>query len=229
MRYLIVEGITDVSFVKYICYKNGITDKFNEFELKKSNLNIDENRAISIETYENIDKNLYIINASGQDNLEVILKEIIQPMQIKVDRVGIIQDADNDFDISLENIEKAINNTKVKIDKNRDIFLMPNHRDIGDLETLLLSTIKDNSIINCFDDYRKCLEETQEIHPKALNKGQVYAYTMYSQKGENLYKPQNSFMHKKKKKYKDTGLWDLEKDEFKPIIGFIIDIFTHSF
>lgn len=32
-------------------------------------------------------------------------------------------------------------------------------------------------------------------------------------------------MYKKKKEYYDTKLWDLEKEEFKPIIKFVENIF----
>jgi hypothetical protein len=41
---------------------------------------------------------------------------------------------------------------------------------------------------------------------------------MYSQTGKNLYKPQDSFIHKNK----DTGLWDLNDKKFKPIISFVL-------
>lgn len=228
MRYLIVEGITDVSLVKYICVQKKITDKFNEFELQKSRIKVDEKREVEIELYVNSIKNLTIINATGQNNLEIILREIIRPMEIKVDRVGIIQDADNDFSLSLDTIKNAIDNSGIdehKINREQDIFLMPDNKNIGDLETLLLSTIEGTTIVNCFDSYKQCLQSDQEIHPKALNKGQVYAYTMYSQSGKNLYKPQDSFMHKKNKKYQDTGLWDINKDEFKPIVDFVVNTF----
>ena len=75
--------------------------------------------------------------------------------------------------------------------------------------------------MGCFNDYKICLEYKKTIHPKALNKGQVYAYTMYSQEGRNLHKPQDSFMYKNK----DTGLWDLDNKKFKPIIDFILSTF----
>ena len=48
------------------------------------------------------------------------------------------------------------------------------------------------------------------------------------QNGENLHKPQDSFMHKKENEFIDTNLWDLEKEEFQPIIKFILEIFKNN-
>ena len=215
MRFLLVEGVTDVAFVKYICFKNNITKNFNDFKVQKSKIS-------KIEIYKST--NLNIINIKGQDNLEYTLNKIIKPTIPKIKSLAIIQDADDDYDKSEMNIKIAITNSKIDESKI-SYFLTPNNKDNGDLETLLLSTIKDNDIVKCFDSYKKCLEEKEDIHQKALNKGQVYAYTMYSQKGENLHKPHNSFIYKKETNYEDTKLWDLEKKEFQPIIKFIKEIF----
>ena len=207
-KYLLVEGVTDVAFVKYICYQNGITKKFEDF-IKSGN------------QYKFND--FIIIDLKGQDNLEKELN-YLKDEEIEISHIAIIQDADDDFEKSMENINTSIQNSN--IDKNKITkFLTPNNKDVGDLETLLLSTIEDNNIVKCFDEYKECLLKNNSIYSKALNKGQVYAYTMYSQKGENLHKPQNSFMFKFNESYIDTKLWDLTKDEFKPIIAFVLEIF----
>lgn len=208
-KYLLVEGVTDVAFVKYVCFENGITKKFDDF-IKSGN--------------QYIFNNLVLINLDGQSNLDKEL-EYLKDEEIEISQIGIIQDADDNFDLSKKNIQIAINISK--IDKNKiKTFLTPNNQDLGDLETLLLSTIKDNNIVNCFEPYKKCLQENNDIYEKALNKGQVYAYTMYSQKGENLHKPQDSFMYKHNNEYIDSHLWDLSQLEFQSIIEFILDVFT---
>jgi len=214
MRYLIVEGITDVALIKYICVQKGITIKFNDFKSEAY-------QSSEVETYRFND--LYIINIKGQDKLLYTLENLIKPNEIKIEKLAIIQDADSDFEASKEKINQAIK--KAKITKEVEIFLTPNNQDLGDLETLLLSTLESNSILECFDEYAECLKAEQEVYPKALNKGKVHAYTMYSQKGENLYKPMQSFMHKKNKKYQDTNLWDIDHPNFKPIVDFVLQIF----
>ena len=207
-KYLLVEGITDIALVKYICLKYGFIYNFDDFK-QKSN----QHRY----------KNLIMINLEGENNLTKELR-YLKDEEKEIFSLGIIQDADKDFKKSQDEIIEAITNSKIDESKIK-YFLTPNNKDNGDLETLLLSTIKDNNIVKCFDDYKKCLVEKEDIHQKALNKGQVYAYTMYSQKGENLHKPHNSFIYKKETNYEDTKLWDLEKKEFQPIIKFIKEIF----
>ena len=209
-KYLLLEGVTDVAFVKYICFKKNIISNFNDFKKIESRY---------------IFKNLVIVNLQGQSNLDTELSYLKDEEQ-KIEKIAIIQDADKNFEKSKEDIEKAIENSK--IDKNKvEIFLTPNNRDLGDLETLLLSTLDKDNIpqLQCFKDYKICLNEHIDIDTKAMDKGELYSYTMFSKDGKNYYTPQNSFMYKKKRKYFDTELWDLEKDEFQPMIDFILEIF----
>ena len=75
---------------------------------------------------------------------------------------------DADMSFKTRNIEI----TKIKEDKDIDFFIFPNHKDDGDLETLLLSCIDDeNEIIKCFDKYKKCVKKDID------NKAKLYAYT----------------------------------------------------
>lgn len=207
-RYLLVEGITDVAFVKYICLKNNIINNFTDFKKQGHQYTFD---------------NLVIIDLKGQDNLKKELTYLKDEIE-KISHISIIQDADDNFKNSKISLEFILNESN--IDRSKvDYFLTPNHLDVGNLETLLLSTINQNEIIQCFNNYKKCLTDNQEIHQKALDKGQVYAYTMYSQKGENLYKPQDSFICKNGN---DTNLWNLKDNNFQPIINFILQIFRHK-
>jgi len=207
-KYILVEGITDVALIKYICVKKGITKNFNDFKKNKKQSTF---------------KDLIIIDLGGEKNLS---KELpyLKDEENEISKIGIIQDTDKDFEASEQYIKDEIKASLINPSKIK-YFLTPNNGELGDLETLLLSTIQENSIIKCFDSYKQCLEKNQDIHPKALNKGQVYAYTMYYQQGKNLYKPQDSFMYERENIYQDTGLWNLEKDEFEPIINFVVDIF----
>ncbi len=203
-KYLLVEGITDVAFVKYICLKNGITNNFNDFKQNKNQYTFG---------------NKIIINIDGQGNLEKELN-FLKNEEHMISNIFIIQDADNDIKKSKEQIEETINNSLIEKNKIK-YFLTPNDKDTGNLETLLLSSIENNPVLECFDEYAKCLKENEEVYPKALDKGKLHAYTMYSQKGENLYKPVDSFI----KKDIDTKLWDITNDKFKPIMSFVLEIF----
>jgi hypothetical protein len=61
-----------------------------------------------------------------------------------------------------------------ELTKDNDVpfYIFPNHKDNGDLETLLLSHIDDeNKILKCFDKYKKCVQRDID------NKAKLYAYT----------------------------------------------------
>jgi|GEM_PF-1735451 len=217
MKYLLVEGITDVALIKYICVQKGITKKFNDFQSET-------HRSSEFETYRYND--LHIINIKGQNKLERALELLIKPIEIKIDKLAILQDADNDFISSLKSIEDAIRNTQ--LDKSKiEIFLTPNHQGLGDLETLLLSTLEQDKIsqLVCFKEYENCLQQHIDVSTKAMDKARLYAYTMFAKEGKDNYTPQNSFMYKQNKSYRDTGLWNIEHPNFKRIVDFVVKVF----
>ncbi len=56
--------------------------------------------------------------------------------------------------------------------ENVGFYIFPNHKNDGDLETLLLSHIdKENKIIQCFDGYKDCTKRNID------DKAKLYAYT----------------------------------------------------
>jgi hypothetical protein len=210
-KYIIVEGSSDVALIKYICVKKGITENFNDF--KQIN-------------QEYIYNDLIIVDLTGQDKLLAFLK-FLKPKEIKISSIGIIQDADNDFETSLQAMKSSVEEAKLNTDKIK-YFLTPNDKDLGDLETLLLSTLDKENIpqLKCFQNYKDCLSQKIDLDTKAMDKGELYAYTMFAKNGKKSYIPKDSFMFKPNKKYQDTGLWDLEKEAFEPIVDFVVDVFS---
>lgn len=77
MKYLLVEGITDVKFVQYICFKNNIIDKFDDFKQVKANTS-----KIDIYKYDD----LYIINMKSQDNLKSAPEKLLLFTQKQISR-----------------------------------------------------------------------------------------------------------------------------------------------
>ncbi len=138
-RYLLVEGITDVALVKYICVVNGICEKFNDFVENKNYYEF---------------QNLVIINLEGQNKLYKTLA-FLKTEESKIFKIGILQDADTNFDESLDSIKLDIKNSEIELSKI-ECFLTPNNKDLGDLETLLLSTLDKENIpqLTCFKTYK---------------------------------------------------------------------------
>ncbi|SFV70831.1 hypothetical protein MNB_SV-13-2048 [hydrothermal vent metagenome] len=213
MRILLVEGITDVNLVRYIYSQMSEENSFDDF-VKKGNINP------KIVTFENQrNPSLKIINLNGQDKLDKALENIILPMERKIKKIGIISDADNNFDLSKEIVIKAIENSLINKDKFM-CFLTPNDKDVGNLETLLLSSLDKENLpqLQCFKEYKECLNNSIEnIEKRAIDKHEVEAYIKFSEKPRNRNQAQFSFVDEKG----DTGLWDLSKKEFEPIIAFV--------
>ncbi len=92
--------------------------------------------------------------------------KILNDKDLSENKYFAIIDADNSF--SDRNDEM----TALTKDKNIEFYIFPNHKDKGDLETLLLSKIaSDNKILKCFDSYKECVEKDID------NKAKLYAYT----------------------------------------------------
>jgi len=210
-RYLLVEGITDVALVKYICVVKGICENFNDFNQNKNYYQFND---------------LVIVNLEGQNKLKPVL-DLLKTEESNIFKIGILQDADTNFDESLDVIKLDVKNSEIELSKI-EYFLTPNNKDLGDLETLLLSTLDKENIpqLKCFQTYKDCLGKHIDISTKAMDKAELHAYTMFAKNGKKTYTPKDSFMYKPNKRYDDTGLWDLSKDEFQPLIDFIKLIFV---
>ena len=218
MKILLVEGITDVNLVRYIYTQMSEDNCFDDFEPK--------GRAKpKIVTFENIkDENFKIINLNGENNLKKALIDILKPMERKIKTIGILTDADKNFEKSKKEVKDAIEDSEIDEDKFI-CFLTPNNKDLGNLETLLLSSLDKTDIpqLQCFKEYKRCLTKSiPDIEKRAIDKHEVEAYIKFSQKPRNRNQAQFSFFDKNG----DTGLWDLSKKEFLPLIGFVKAVFS---
>ena len=137
MKIILVEGITDLNLVRYIYSKMKEKYTFDDFEASKRG---------KIVTFKNkYEQNLTIINLKGQNNLAFTLEEIIKPIEAEITKLGIITDADQNFELSAKVITDTI--TDIKLDKTKiSSFLTPNNNDLGNLETLLLSSLDTKNI-----------------------------------------------------------------------------------
>ena len=215
MKIILVEGITDVNLVRYIYSKMKEEYNFDDFEASKRG---------KIVTFKNrYERNLTIINLKGQDNLKFTLQEIIKPIESEINQLGIITDADQNFQQSEDEVKEAISISDIDM-KKISCFLTPNNKDLGNLETLLLSSLDKTDIpqLQCFKEYKWCLTKSiPDIEKRAIDKHEVEAYIKFSQKPRNRNQAQFSFFDKNG----DTGLWDLSKKEFLPLVGFVRSVF----
>ena len=219
MKIILVEGITDANLVRYIYSKMSDKYHFDDFVAPRGRTKS------KVVTFENKKyPKLQIINLKGQDNLEYTLKTILKPREAVISKVGIITDADQDFQQSQNRVKEAIVSSAIDIKKIVS-FLTPNNKDLGNLETLLLSSLERKNIpqLQCFKEYKECLSKNiSNIEKRAIDKHEVEAYIKFSQKPRNKNQAQFSFVDNGE----ETGLWDLSKREFQPIIQFVESIFN---
>ena len=112
MKIILVEGITDANLVRYIYSKISSEYHFNDFVAPRGRTNL------KVVTFENKKHHkLQIINLKGQDNLTDTLKLILKPREAVISKIGILIDADQDFQQSENKVKEAILSST--IDKKR--------------------------------------------------------------------------------------------------------------
>ncbi|MGN8384453.1 DUF3226 domain-containing protein [Helicobacter pylori] len=115
-------------------------------------------------------KNFKVKDVKGKDNLSKRLLEIE-----KYDKTLIVFDADN-YKSNKKEILTVVSKTKQTISEEQ-IFLFPNNRDDGDLETLLLKIAKHDEFLKCFEGYLECIKSKEHYKPiKNIRKNMLYAY-----------------------------------------------------
>jgi len=110
---------------------------------------------------ENID--FEFLGLKGIGSVKKILEKLTEH-ELSQNIYFAIVDADESFETRNEEMNSIA-------PEDVEFYIFPNHKDDGDLETLLLSNIGDNKIINCFDTYKNCVDK------KIDNKAKLYAYT----------------------------------------------------
>ena len=210
--FLIVEGIADVVFFRdYIIYLEEKLIK-NEDTLKEKN-----NKFIRLQS-ESLEIKIFI--SGGYHQLGLISKTI----EAHIDdgyKVLVIQDADNRVkDTKNGGVFlrlKYLDEIKEKYGVDFETFLFPNHKDDGDLETLLLQIAQPNKYNNfecCNTSYINCLKEfVKEKYILELQADKDYVYNYI-----------RMYHGHKKAKERDRNYcleyWDFDSDVMIPLKKF---------
>ena len=131
--------------------------------------------------YLNIDARIYV--ADGKDNLKNRVNLVKDNKNYLI-----IFDADEDYKNSKANIENQINQMNIP-KQNYEIFLLPNNKDNGNLETLIEKIARYKEVLKCFESYEKCITGLGNDNIKLpTKKDKVFAY-MQSFGFKNSIKP----------------------------------------
>lgn len=113
----------------------------------------------------------------GKDNLQSCKTDIEKAVN-KKNKIKIIFDADEDALKARDNIktqlEKLGRTNGYKIEY--EIFLFPNNKDIGTLESLFEKITTQQKILKCFDEYREKIQAINENFTLPGKKEKFYAY-----------------------------------------------------
>lgn len=203
MIYILAEGKTDIALVQYILYIKNLIHSCMQIQDKKYEYKVKDS--------------ITIVNLDGQTNLLNYLTNTLanEYAKDKVSKILIINDADNSYKNTKKYIEDIV--IKSNIDKDLfEVFILPNNKDDGILEELLLDTANDDykSLIGCYRNYKECLKNHnipnyEKEKRKDILKDEVFVYTIHFG-----CKPEKSYGN-------DTSLWDINHKNFKPLIDFL--------
>lgn len=88
-------------------------------------------------------------------------------------------------------------------------FLIPDNENNGCLEDLLIKIACDERVFDCFEEYKRCLENHQRGYKLPKDKSKVYAYSQA--RGDNPQEPN----------YNDSNSWDLDSPHLDPLREFL--------
>lgn len=121
--------------------------------------------------YKNIQMPKFIQNG-GNSLGESTITQIEKHLDDK-EKVCIIFDADTSYINTLDGLKNKLGNLANKV----NIFLFPNNKDSGELETLLINIAKQSQFVECFDGYVKCVKsKDKDIVGNINKKSKMFAY-----------------------------------------------------
>ncbi|MGL5544747.1 MAG: DUF3226 domain-containing protein, partial [Cetobacterium sp.] len=133
-KVIVVEGKTDISFLKYLFKDMGATVNINENSCKWDPVQIGED--------------LYISNLEGcNGDSKVVLEENFQNLEERPEnfqKIIYFLDADKNY-VKVKNMILGLNSEKVSY------YIFPNNRDVGMLEDVLLKIASKQSLVNLIE------------------------------------------------------------------------------
>lgn len=165
-----------------------------------------------------------VVSANGKEAFSPLLRLIITDDRFNdLNAIGIIRDADNDFNGAFRSIQGAFRKASLTVPDRpltfteskpkNGIFIMPDNNTNGDLESLFLDSVVQEPVMECVDQYFDCLENlTGNEHPKPT-KAKVQVYLASKPEGD---------LHLARAAQKDY--WDWENEVFQNIKDFLLSM-----
>jgi hypothetical protein len=132
--------------------------------------------------------NIMIESYQGKDNLAKYLKTLIlRPNFSQLVSIGITRDTDDKLITDIFNsICSALTKANLSIPKSLSepsqgipkisIYVLPDNQNPGMLETLCLESLKNDSSLNCVNQYFDCIKTESSVFPKNIDKAKIHAW-----------------------------------------------------
>lgn len=218
---ILVEGKADAKFLKdyidYLFSKNNI-DVLKE--IKDKTINSNSSKA-EIKKYENENYSIVIFVMGGCTKFQYLGQQILEYKDKHYIPLT-IHDADNPskpnggVESRTKYIKAETANIKLTLE-DEAIFLLPNNKDDGDLETLLLNLVEPTKYKNfedCYKSYTTCIKNHSSYSEELLeDKYKTYNYVQNYQGRDKA--------NEEKRAYNNSNLWNLDAAYLEPLKEFI--------
>lgn len=175
---------------------------------------------VSYDTYK-------IVPVNGYTNIEKVVSLFKENTENKGINLVIF---DSDYKRNgggIETRKKYIQNVLKDNSISAEIFLLPNNKDEGNLETLLENIINQDHkcVLECFESYEKCLrgfkdDNDNPIYITPNTKAKIYAY-IESMKKTNPDK--SRFSKDKDFLFDNSYYWNLDSKYLEPLKEFLLE------
>ncbi len=165
----------------------------------------------------------------GRSNLNAYLSGLVRRTGfVNVESLGIIRDANSSADSAFQSVQGCLKNSDLPVPPSladrcatgtnpRDarkpltvsVFILPDNKSQGELETLLYRTLS-RDIVKCIDDFVKCAKVATGVSPLKPDKARVAAYVAVQKKV-----PHSLAVSAHR------GVWDFDHDELSSVGEFL--------
>lgn len=144
--------------------------------------------------------------------------------QIPVTSLGIIRDAEQDATGARDSICKALEKAGLPLpgksitkgnDCKTDVFILPDGKSSGMIETLILRAVEKEPAFQCVDKYLECVTAITGVEPRPKDKARFL--TFLASKPD--IKPLTGYAAKK-------GYLKFESDAYTPLKQFLLNLFN---
>lgn len=193
--FILVEGIADLVFIKdfvEIHYGYSMGSVKIESNTKEIVINKDTDSIV-----------IYVFDGKDLDSKGNKIQRLEQSYNRNPPEFFIIIfDADENVEESRKDI--ISNMSSFRKVKEEEIFLFPNNRDNGDLECLLEKIVKENRILECWNNFEICVSRINSNFTVPAKKSKIHTYLeVLNDKGEK------KACKEPNRDYKDSSKWDL--------------------